>query len=47
MMFLTCWTRRLVYIATEMDGWMEPHERIAILSKLATLVEAEASDFAG
>lgn len=28
------------------DGWLEHHERIAILKKLATLVEQEADEFA-
>ena len=28
------------------DGWLEHHERTAILTKLAALVEAEADDFA-
>lgn len=28
------------------DGWLEPHQRIAVLKKLALLVEAEADDFA-
>ena len=27
------------------DGWLEHHERIAILNRLASLVEAEAEDF--
>ena len=28
------------------DGWLEHHERIAVLKKLASLIEAEADDFA-
>jgi len=28
------------------DGWLEHHERIAILEKLALLIDAEADDFA-
>ncbi len=28
------------------DGWLEPHQRITILTKLASLVEAEAEAFA-
>ena len=28
------------------DGWLEPHQRIAILNRLAELVSAEADDFA-
>ncbi len=30
----------------ERDGWLEHHERVAVLKKLAALVEAEADEFA-
>jgi len=37
-------TARTRYL--DRDGWLAPHERIAILVKLASLVEVEAADFA-
>lgn len=37
---------RAVAAFKDRDGWLEPHERIGILEKLAGLVEAEADDFA-
>ncbi len=35
-----------VALHRDRDAWLQPHERISILSKLASLVEAEADDFA-
>jgi acyl-CoA reductase-like NAD-dependent aldehyde dehydrogenase len=35
-----------VALHRDRDAWLEPHERISILSELASLVEAEADDFA-
>ncbi len=37
---------RAVAAFKDRSGWLAPHERIAILNRLAALVEAEADDFA-